>query len=93
MTFYAHTAPFSHPRPADGRGAGGEGWQRLCTPIQNVAALPQQPISPTPCPLRLERGEGGVRCRIQAITPIVGVAANFSSSVLKPRLPEVTYAG
>ena len=29
MNYYAHTAKDGYPRPSDGRGAWGEGWQPL----------------------------------------------------------------
>lgn len=79
MTFGAHTAQFSHPRPADGRGAGGERWQPLNSSLARLMQFP----------LRLERGEGGVRCRIQTTPPLV--AANSISSVLKTTFPEAAY--
>src|SRR5437879_12241453 len=37
--YYAHTAGNGHPRPSDGRGAAGDGWQLLSTHLRNVADL------------------------------------------------------
>jgi len=42
VNYYAHTAADNHPRPSDGRGAGGEGWQPLAVHLRNVAKLAKQ---------------------------------------------------
>jgi hypothetical protein len=44
--YYAHTATESHPRPADGRGAGGEGWQPLADHLRNVTDLAEKFAAP-----------------------------------------------
>jgi hypothetical protein len=45
--YYAHTADNGHPRPSDGRGAGGEGrWQLLSVHLRNVATLAKQFAAP-----------------------------------------------
>ena len=44
--YYAHTATESHPRSADGRGAGGEGWQPLADHLRNVSDLAEKFAAP-----------------------------------------------
>ena len=46
MKFYAHTAADNHPRPSDGRGVGGEGWQPLAAHLRGVADLAKQFVAP-----------------------------------------------
>ncbi len=46
MKYYAHTAADNHPRPSDGRGVGGEGWQPLAAHLRNVADLAKQFAAP-----------------------------------------------
>lgn len=44
--YYAHTATESHPRPSDGREAGGEGWQPLADHLRNVADVAEKFAAP-----------------------------------------------